>query len=184
MSIRELPPARAGEGDGEHWAWHEGNGWSQLGFGWSCWPGGPCSGLAFPPCRDAGREEVCPWGGALGHLRCWGGPAAFQRHARVWKPHLKSAWGQKTWCALALLSLAGWIWGPFLEGDASGFGYFSSLGVMATPVGELPPWRCCSSEGLLCYQPCSCPMPAPGRGRNLALSVSSALPSSSAPVSF
>lgn len=36
------------------------------------------------------------------------------------------------------LSLAGWIWGLFLEGSAWGSGYFSSLGVMGNPGGRAP----------------------------------------------
>lgn len=62
FSIRVLPPARAGEGDGEHWVGTKA-GWSQLGFSWSCCLGGPCSRLAIPS----------PQGGGLSLGRC---PAA------------------------------------------------------------------------------------------------------------
>lgn len=92
-------------------------------------------GWSYPSSQDFSREEVCSWGFALGHLQQWSGPAAFQRHACVCKPHSTSPGSQKTCCILALLSLARWMWGPCLEGDA--WGYFSSLGVTANPVEVL-----------------------------------------------
>lgn len=89
-------------------------------------------GWSYPSSQDFSRDEVCSWGAALGHLQHWSGPAAFQRHAWVCKPHSTSIWSQKTCFILALLSLATWMWGPCLEGDA--WGYLSSFGVTATPM--------------------------------------------------